>query len=269
LLRRYPFLDDFLVKPVTTARVRLRLDRALDSIHSRRVIQQLDLALARKSQELTELNKIGVALSAERDINKLLELILLKSREITDADAGSLYLVKRGKDENSTEDDQLSFELTQNDSVLVNFEKFPMPLNEASIAGYVALTGQPVNAADVYNLPAGAPYKASGGAARSFDEKSGYRTKSMLVVPMKDHQNKVIGVVQLINKKRDAKTVLRPVALVEETVIPFTSVDEELVGSLASRAAVAFENTRLIEDIRKLFRSFVDASVTAIESRDP
>src|SRR5262245_6088125 len=170
LLRRYPFLDDFLVKPVTTARVRLRLDRALDSIHSRRVIQQLDLALARKSQELTELNKIGVALSAERDINKLLELILLKSREITAADAGSLYLVKRGKDENSTEDDQLSFELTQNDSVLVNFEKFPMPLNEASIAGYVALTGQPVNAADVYNLPAGAPYKASGGAARSFDE---------------------------------------------------------------------------------------------------
>jgi HD-GYP domain-containing protein (c-di-GMP phosphodiesterase class II) len=269
LLRRFPFLDDFLVKPVTTARVRLRLDRALDAIHSRRVIQQLDLALARKSQELHELNKIGVALSAERDISKLLELILGKSREITAADAGSLYLVKRGKDENSTEDDQLSFELPQNDSVSVHFEKFTMPLNDTSIAGYVALTGRSVNVSDVYHLPPGLPYSGSGGAARTFDEKSGYRTKSMLVVPMKDHQDKVIGVVQLINKKRDAKTVLRPLALVEETVIPFTSVDEELAGSLASQAAIAFENTRLIQDIRKLFESFVNASVTAIESRDP
>ncbi len=79
----------------------------------------------------------------------------------------------------------------------------------------------------------------------------------------------MIGVVQLINKKRDAKTVLRPVSLVEQTVIPFTSVDEELVTSLASQAAVAFENTLLIQDIKNLFDSFVRASVTAIESRDP
>ncbi len=269
LLRRFSFLDDFLIKPVTPIRIRLRLDRALDAIHNRRVIQQLDLALARKSQELHELNKIGVALSAERDINKLLELILAKSREITAADAGSLYLVKRGKDEASAADDQLSVELAQNDSVISPFEKFKMPLSDTSIAGYVALTGQPVNVADVYHLPAGMPYSGSGSTARSFDEKSGYRTKSMLVVPMRDHQDKVIGVVQLINKKRDAKTVLRPVALVEETVIPFTSVDEELVGSLASQAAVAYENTLLIQEIRNLFDSFVRASVTAIESRDP
>ena len=139
-----------------------------------------------------------------------------------------------------------------------------MPLDETSIAGYAALTGKVVNVADAYNLPAGSPFKIS----RAFDERSGYRTKSMLVVPMRDHQDEVIGVVQLINKKRDAKAVLRPVTLVEETVIPFTSVDEELVTSLASQAAVAFENTRLIQEI-KLFDSFVHASVTAIESRDP
>ncbi|MFS8071824.1 MAG: HD-GYP domain-containing protein, partial [Byssovorax sp.] len=84
-----------------------------------------------------------------------------------------------------------------------------------------------------------------------------------------DHDQKVIGVIQLINKKREARTVLRPVSLVEETVIPFTSVDEELASSLASQAAVAFENTKLIQDIRNLFQSFVKASVTAIESRDP
>ena len=265
VVRRYPFIDDIIIKPVTAGRLRLRLERALDTINSRRVIEQLDNALVRKSQELHELNNIGVALSAERDINKLLELILAKSREITAADAGSLYLVKRGKEHDASADDQLSFELTQNHSVSVPFEKRSVPLNETSISGYAALTGAIVNVADAYHLPAGTPYKIS----RSFDEKSGYRTKSMLVVPMRDHDQKVIGVIQLINKKRDPKIVLRPVSLVEETVIPFTSVDEELASSLASQAAVAFETTKRIQDIRHLFQSFVKASVTAIESRDP
>jgi HD-GYP domain-containing protein (c-di-GMP phosphodiesterase class II) len=264
-VKRFPFLDDVLVRPLTPARLRLRLDRALDTINSRRVIEQLDAALVRKSQELHELNNIGVALSAQRDINKLLDLILAKCREITAADAGSLYLVIRGKDYENSADDQLSFELTQNDSVTVPFEKFAMPLNDTTIAGYAALSGQLVNVGDAYHLPPGSPFKVG----RSFDQKSGYRTKSMLVVPMRDHQDKVIGVVQLINKKRDARVVLRPVSLVDEMVIPFTSVDEELVTSLASQAAVAFENARLIQDIKNLFESFVHASVTAIESRDP
>jgi HD-GYP domain-containing protein (c-di-GMP phosphodiesterase class II) len=266
LIRRFPFLDDVLIRPLTPTRLRLRLDRALDTINSRRVIEQLDDALVRKSQELHELNNIGVALSAQRDIDKLLELILLKCREITAADAGSLYLVERGKDNDAAADDQLRFKLPQNDSVPVGaFEEFTVALSEASIAGYAALTGQIVNVADAYHLPAGSPFKVS----RSFDEKSGYRSKSMLVVPMRDHQNTVIGVIQLINKKRDARVVLQPVQLVDEAVIPFTSVDEELVTSLASQAAVAFENTRLILDIKNLFNAFVDASVTAVESRDP
>jgi HD-GYP domain-containing protein (c-di-GMP phosphodiesterase class II) len=264
-IRRFPFLDDVLLKPVTAARLRLRLDRALDAVNSRRVIEQLDEALVRKSQDLHELNSIGVALSAQRDINKLLELILAKSREITAADAGSLYLVERRKETDPQGEDYLIFDRTQNDSVVLPFEKSRMPLSDGSIAGYAALTGQIVNVADAYHLPSGTPYKVS----RSFDEKSGYRTKSMLVVPMKDHQDRVIGVVQLINKKRNSKVVLRPVSLVEETVIPFTSVDEELVTSLASQAAVAFENARLIQDMKNLFESFVTASVTAVESRDP
>jgi HD-GYP domain-containing protein (c-di-GMP phosphodiesterase class II) len=265
LIHRFPFLDDVLIRPLTATRLRLRLDRALDTINSRRVIEQLDDALVRKSQELHELNSIGVALSAQRDIDKLLDLILLKCREITASDAGSLYLVERGREHEASADDQLVFELTQNSSVVYPFQKSKMPLSEASISGYAALSGQIVNVADAYHLPAGSPFKVS----RSFDEKSGYRTKSMLVVPMRDHQNTVIGVIQLINKKRDARVVLQPVQLVEEAVIPFTSVDEELVTSLASQAAVAFENARLIQDIKDLFDSFVKASVTAIESRDP
>jgi len=265
LVRRHPYLDDVMMRPVTATRLRLRLDRALDGLNSRRVIRQLDAALARKSQDLHELNNIGVALSAQRDINKLLELILAKCRAITASDAGTLYLVVRGKDQAAQTGDQLEFVLAQNESVPVSFEKRTVPLDESSIAGYAALSGQIVNVADAYQLPPGTPYTIS----RTWDQRSGYRTKSMLVVPMRDHQDTVIGVVQLINKKRDARTVLRPVALVEEAVIPFTSVDEELVSSLASQAAVAFENTRLIQDIRNLFDSFVHASVSAIESRDP
>jgi HD-GYP domain-containing protein (c-di-GMP phosphodiesterase class II) len=266
ILRRHPFLDDLLFRPVTPGRIRLRLDKALDAIHSRRVIAQLESALSRKGEELHELNKIGVALSAERDINKLLELILAKSREITAADAGSLYLVERGKERKATTDDKLRFKLAQNDSLTdLSFEERTMPLNEESIAGYVALTGQAVNVADAYDLPPGSTFQIS----RAFDQRSGYRTKSVLVVPMRDHQDEVVGVVQLINKKRDPTAVLRPVSLVDEAVIPFTAVDLELVTSLASQAAVAFENTLLIQDIRNLFDSFVKASVTAIESRDP
>jgi HD-GYP domain-containing protein (c-di-GMP phosphodiesterase class II) len=265
LLKRFPFLDDLLLRPVTVGRVRLRLERAIDTLHSRRVIRQLESSLERKSDDLSELNKIGVALSAERDISKLLDLILAKCREITAADAGSLYLVQRGKDESTQSDDQLRFRLTQNDSVMLPFEERTLPLSETSIAGYSALSGKSVNLQDAYRIPPGYPFQIS----RSFDELSGYRTKSMLVVPMKDHRNTVIGVVQLINKKRDAKMVLRPVAVVDECVIPFTSVDEELVGSLASQAAVAFENTKLLADIKGLFHSFVGAAVTAIESRDP
>ncbi len=248
-LKHYPFLDEVLLRPVTASRLNLRLERAFETVGNRRTIRQLERLLSRRGEELHTLNDIGVKLSAERDKDKLLPLILAKSREITDADAGSLYLVKRGKDDEVNTDDQLRFELTQNDSVVAPFETHTMPLNETSIAGYAALSGKSVNVADAYDLPSDSPYKIS----RSFDEKSGYRTKSMLVVPMRDHLQEVIGVVQLINKKRDADVVLRPKELVNEYVIPFTSVDEELVSSLASQAAVALENTRLIEDIRKLF----------------
>jgi HD-GYP domain-containing protein (c-di-GMP phosphodiesterase class II) len=264
-LRRLPCIQELIAPPVTPGRLRLKLERAIELLHSQRINQQLDGALLRKTRDLHELNKIGVALSAERDVEKLLDLILAKCREITAADAGSLYLVERGKDPESTDDDCLRFKLPQNDSVMVPFEEFTMPLNDTSIAGYVARSGRSVNVADAYRLPAGTPYKIS----RSFDEQSGYRTQSMLVVPMKDHQDEVIGVVQLINKKRDPRAILRHIALVEENVVPFTSVDEELVSSLASQAAVAYENGQLILGIKRLFDSFVRAAVTAIESRDP
>jgi len=266
VLRRFPFVDDLLLRPVTPVRLRRKLERAIESLGRRRAIQQLERAYSRRGEELSQLNQIGVALSAERDIRRLLELILSKSREITVADAGSLYLVERGQGMRDGNGDRLRFKLPQNDSVPVeDFEEFSIPLDETSIAGYVALTGETVNEQDAYHLQKGSPYTIS----RAFDEKSGYRTKSMLVVPMKDHQDLVIGVVQLINKKRDPEAVLQSASLVDDQVISFTSVDRNLVESLASQAAVAFENADLIERIRKLFDEFIHAAVAAVEQRDP
>jgi HD-GYP domain-containing protein (c-di-GMP phosphodiesterase class II) len=263
VLARLPFVDDVAVRPLSAGQLRHKLVRGAETIHARRGVRQLDGALRRKREELSELNKIGVALSAERDIDALLELILAKSREITCADAGSLYLVERAA--NGEGRDRLRFKLTQNDSVEVPFEESEIALDESSIAGYVALSGRVVNVGDAYRLPKGSAFRIS----RSFDERSGYRTKSMLVVPMLDHEDAVIGVVQLINKKRDRSATLQPVSLVEEHVVPFGDGDEELAGSLASQAAVAFENAKLLQDIRDLFDSFVYAAVTAIEQRDP
>ncbi|MGE5127116.1 MAG: HD-GYP domain-containing protein, partial [Betaproteobacteria bacterium] len=162
------------------------------------------------------------------------------------------------------ERDQLEFMLPQNDTLGVGqFERVTMPLDESSLAGYTAVTGEVQNVPDAYERPEGSA------GSRAFDERSGYRTKSMLVVPMRDHKNEVIGVVQLINKKRSRDAILRPLSLVDEMVIPFTSTDEELVGSLASQAAVAFENADLIQRIRKLFDEFILAAVAAVEQRDP
>jgi len=98
LLQQFPFVDDVLVRPVTPARLKLKLERAVEGVHNRRIIRQLHDALTRKHDELNELNEIGRQLSAQRDIAKLLELILQKSRKITEADAGSLYLVERTRD---------------------------------------------------------------------------------------------------------------------------------------------------------------------------
>ena len=259
VLSRLPFVDDVVLRPLTAGCLRLKLERSVAAVHSRRVIRQLENALTRKGDDLSELNKIGVALSAEREIEKLLPLILTKSREITSADAGSLYLVERAEEGNGGHD-QLRFKWAQNDTVDVPFEEFTKPLDESWLAGYTAVTGKVQNIPDAYELREA--------ASRAFDERSGYRTKSMLVVPMRDHHDQVIGVVQLINKKRSREAILRPLSLVDEMVIPFTSTDEELVSSLASQAAVAFENADLIQRIRKLFDEFIQAAVATVELRD-
>jgi HD-GYP domain-containing protein (c-di-GMP phosphodiesterase class II) len=217
--------------------------------------------VARLDRELSELNAIGIRLSAERNPRELLETIVTKAREITRSDAGSLYLVEEGPDGTR----QLRFALAQNDSVDITFKSVKLPLTSESVAGHVALTGEILNLADAYAPPPGAPFRIN----RSFDEQVGYRTKSMLVVPMRTPQGETIGALQLINCKPDPALVLRSPEEVERLVQPFDARHEKLASSLASQAAVALANSRLYEAIRQLFEGFVQASVTAIESRDP
>jgi HD-GYP domain-containing protein (c-di-GMP phosphodiesterase class II) len=242
------------------ASLRQTVERAfeyLQAIEERgRTRRELQLAVS----ELRTLNKIGVALSTERHTDSLLELILTKSREITTCDSGSLYIVEEEPEGGK----HLVFRLTQCDSLPVSFSQFTLPIDTRSVAGYAAATGEVLNIMDAYRIRE-RPYRLN----RDFDKKFGYRTKSMLVVPMKTQKDEVIGVLQLINAKRHAEAKLTSRKVIREEVIPFSQRSQDLAASLASQAAVALENNLLYQDIERLFEGFVKASVYAIESRDP
>src|SRR5260370_31532930 len=158
-------------------------------------------ALEDAEREREQLNEIGVALSSQRDIQALLNLILAKTREITRADAGSLYLVE---DEGEGKR-HLRFMLTQNDSVEFPFQEFVLPLAEDSMAGYTALRGEVLNFADAHNLPPDLPFHFND----RYDRESGYRTRSLLTLPMRNAQGEVLAVLQLINSKRNPSPRLR------------------------------------------------------------
>ena len=217
---------------------------------------------ANRTQEVAELTKIGVALATERDYNTLLEMILLKARQVTSSDAASLYLVEPS--ENNTK--RLRFKLSQNQSrPQIPLVEFTIAIDRSSIAGYVASTGEPLVIDDAYFLAPDVQYSIN----RSFDEKNDYRTKSMLTIPMKDHKDDVIGVLQLINRKRNLAVQLDELPDFEAEVVPYSKRTVELVSSLAGQAAVSIENSRLYESIERLFEGFVNAAVKAIEQRDP
>ncbi len=215
-----------------------------------------------RTRELSELSRIGMALTTERDLDTLLALILSQARAMSDADAGSLYLVERPDDGPR----RLRFKLAQNFSrPEIPFVDFTIPIDKASIAGYVATTAAPLVLEDAYHLPPGVEFAIN----RSLDEKYGYRTKSLLTLPMSDHKDQVIGVLQLINRKRRCETKLATPADFEQEVVSFSPRTVELVSALAGQAAVSIENSELYQSIERLFEGFVRAAVTAIEQRDP
>jgi HD-GYP domain-containing protein (c-di-GMP phosphodiesterase class II) len=237
------------------------IKRAFQFLYQKNRADQLEKQLSERTRELQEVAEVGRALSTVRDHSVLLTMILSKARELSRADAGSLYLLDQ-VDGNQV----LRWKLAQNDSIDVEaFEEKILPITRKSLAGYVAMTGETLVIDDAYNLPEGAEYEIN----RSFDEKNGYLTKSLLVFPMTNHAGDIIGVLQLINRRRHGAPARLTSANVPEAVIAFDQDTADIMRALASQAAVAVENNLLYESIERLFEGFVTAAVTAIEQRDP
>ncbi len=234
--------------------------RALELLESRSRAESRGRSVERYRVETGELVDIARAMTTERSVDKLLGLILQKSRMVTTADAGSIYVVEA--DDTGT---KLRFKLTQNDSVRFDSREFTMPISTRSIAGSAALDKRPINIADVYDLPPGQSFSFD----RSFDDRVGYQTKSMLTMPLISQRDEVIGVIQLINRKKSPERRLVNRADVDAHVVPFDQRSEELLGMVAAQAGVSLENALLYDEIRQLFEGFVRASVEAIEARDP
>ncbi len=210
---------------------------------------------------LSDLNAIGAALSSERDINRLLESILSAARNITTADAGTLYLV-------DAERQQLTFEILHNDSLAIRMggtSGEPIPFypihlymdgqpNHAMVVSHAALTGETVNIPDAY-VAEGFDFSGT----KKFDAKTGYRSRSFLAVPMRNHEREIIGVLQLINAMDRHN----------KTVVQFSKDDQQLLESLASQAAIAISNRRLIQQMEALFESLISLINTAIDDKSP
>lgn len=213
------------------------------------------------AHRLGELLRIGVALSRERDINRLLEAILIAAKNITNADGGTLYRM--------TDDHTLRFEIMRNDSLGiamggtsgVEIPFYPVNLLDkdgkpvlSMVAAYAVHHDRSVNVADAYTE---AGFDFSG--TKNFDKKTGYRSTSFLTVPMKNHEEEIIGVLQLINAKDPATG----------KVVAFSQDDQQLAESLASQAAIALTNRLLINHLETLFESFIQMINAAIDDKSP
>jgi HD-GYP domain-containing protein (c-di-GMP phosphodiesterase class II) len=232
----------------------------LDSTQGLRFAGGAPTAADDLGQRLEQLNAIGASLSAERDINRLLEAILTAAKSITRADGGTLYRL--------TEERTLRCEIVRTSSLryyLGGTTGNPVPFypiqlykdgkpNHGMVAAYAALTGNTVNIADAYTAEG---FDFSG--TRAFDQKTGYRSTSFLTVPMRNHEHEIIGVLQLINAQDPASG----------SILPFSASDQRLAESLASQAAVAITNRMLINQLEGLFESFINLINTAIDEKSP
>jgi len=213
-------------------------------------------------RRLEELNGVGISLSRQKDTNRLLEAILVAAKKITNADGGTLYRVDADKKLVHFEilrTDSLSIAMGGTTGVEVPF--YPVRLfddngrpNNSMVVAYSVLRDETVNIADAY---AAEGFDFTG--TKNFDKKTGYRSKSFLTVPMKNHEDEIIGVLQLINAK-DRLT---------GKIVPFSQADQHLAESLASQAAVALTNRQLINQLESLFESFINLINAAIDDKSP
>ena len=224
------------------------------------------MKVAETSEHVKYVLRISRELNGIRDTNKLLSLILQKAREVTNADAGSIYVVER----QDGSDGEIIFKVTQNATVTQALDEFRIPISESSIVGNAVVKERSINIPDLYNLdpdPAKNPFKVK--HDRTWDEKIGYQCRSMLTLPMFDISHQVIGVIQLINRKKQGVENLKSVEDFTEFVLPFEPASVEYAEIVAQQAGIALENALLTQEKEELFEGFVHASVTAIEQRDP
>jgi len=253
-----PFLS--LPERCSGAQLDHAIEAALEVLRLREKLGEQRRATALARDQQLDLVRVGIALTAERDLDRLLQLILSTARELVRADAGSLYLIEDGNGERT-----LRFALAQNDSVPPSMVTSTMPITTGSLAGYVATTGEPMTVDDVRHLPPDVPYRFN----ESFDLAIGYHTRSALTAPISTRSGQVIGVLQLINRKIDATAKVLTAEAADAVVQPFGQGEVWLIRALAAQAAVAIENTRLVHEIETLFEGFVRAAVLTIEQRDP
>jgi HD-GYP domain-containing protein (c-di-GMP phosphodiesterase class II) len=254
--------------PTSAERLALALRARAEGQALRQIAASLELELAQAQHENRLLIETGRALSQQRDIGSLLELILRQAREVTGADAGSVYIVLGDDD---AAERALRFMASQNDSRPVDSRGFTMAVSGTSIVGTCVLSSDVINIADLYQLDGPGTGNNPWGFVhdRSFDDKYHYQTRSMLTVPMISARHQVIGVIQLINKRARTAVTLAQAEDFDHGVVPFDEVSVAYASSLASQAGIALETAQLYDEVRTLFDGFVRASVTAIESRDP
>lgn len=269
-------ISDFRQEPISEFEFSFMVRKTfsvLNELYINRSLQETYLAkLVDTKKDQEDLIDMGRALSTEKDQDKLLRLFLFLSKRITGADAGSIFLVEQDEEGKK----RLRFKYSHTFSRDIPLEEMVLPMDKKSISGYVAVTGQVLNIADAYQLPPDTPYSFN----PSFDKKNDYRSRSMLVVPMKNHVDEIIGVIQLINCKENPDTVndgeyeaftikLEKPEDFDRHVVVFNKKYDSLLEAVAGQAAIAIENNRMIMQIQHQFEEFVKASVSAIESRDP
>ncbi|MCX6127739.1 MAG: GAF domain-containing protein, partial [Proteobacteria bacterium] len=252
-----------------------RLGQIILEVENFHRLQTLVLKAERTNKNVKETNehvkyvlRVSRELNGVRDTKKLLSLILQKAREITNADAGSIYVVDWNDQREA--DSKIAFKVTQNETVFQELEEFVIPLNEHSMVGSAVLNQKAINIPDLYHLdpdPEKNPYHAK--HDKTFDLHTGYQCRSMLTIPMFDISYRVIGVIQLINRKRPAVKNLKGVDDFTKHVLSFDDTDVEYAEIVAQQAGIALENAMLTLEKEMLFEGFVHASVTAIEQRDP
>lgn len=209
---------------------------------------------------INQLNYIGVMLSSEKNTDRLLELIVEQCMEITQCDAGSIYIKMQHEGE-----EQLMFKTTRTLSREFPFVHFFLPINQNSISGYCAFSGETL----LFNRMEEVRERLGLKHNTDFDKKINYKTRNMLVVPMKDLDGDTRGVIQLINKKKNGDRLLMTDEDFDNEIIDFNEEEQGVILSLASQTAVLLERNRLMEEIETLFETFVECMVTTIEKRDP